>query len=207
MLEPNLKILNSSKLMKNRMLFLVFIALFASCKKQQIAGNTTVVKAPVKPNILFILVDDLGLHDLGFTGSKFYETPNIDALAKKGFVFTQGYANSRVCSPSRASIMLGKFTARHGITDWIGAKTGKNWRTLERQDKLLPATYKHTLKKEDVTIAEALKNNKYTTFFAGKWHLGKEGSYPENHGFDYNVGGWHSGSPKGGFFCHSKIQN
>ncbi|WP_026814845.1 sulfatase [Arenibacter certesii] len=155
---------------------------------------------PQTPNVVFILVDDLGLVDLGITGSEFYETPNIDRLAREGMIFTQGYAASRVCSPSRASIMTGKFTARHGITDWIGAPSGENWRKLNRHDKLLPADYIHSLSKKDITIAEALKENGYTTFFAGKWHLGDEGSYPEDHGFDINKGGWDKGSPIGGFY-------
>ena len=153
-----------------------------------------------KPNIVFILVDDLGYHDLGVTGSQFYETPHIDRLASQSMMFTNGYAASRVCSPSRASIMTGKFTARHGITDWIGAKTGKEWRTRNRHDKLLPADYVHSLPKEDITIAEALKEGGYKTFFAGKWHLGGKGSYPEDHGFDVNIAGIEAGSPRGGFF-------
>lgn len=163
------------------------------CKEE-----TKIIKK--KPNVLFILVDDLGLHDLSVTGSGYYETPNIDKLAKEGMIFTQGYAASRVCSPSRASIVTGKFTARHGITDWIGAKTGTEWRAIGRQDKLLPADYVHSLATEDVTLAEAMKDAGYNTFFAGKWHLGKEGSYPEDHGFDINVGGWDKGSPIGGYF-------
>ncbi|MFX0557569.1 sulfatase [Maribacter sp. CXY002] len=163
-----------------------------------------------KPNVLFILVDDLGLFDLGVTGSSFYETPNIDRLAKQGMIFTQGYAASRVCSPSRASIMTGKFTARHGITDWIGAKSGKEWRKLQRHDKLLPATYVHNLPHEDISIAEAMKSSGYKTFFAGKWHLGNLGSYPEDHGFDINIGGWEKGSPMGGYFSpwkNPKLKN
>ena len=163
-----------------------------------------------KPNVVFILVDDLGLHDLSVTGSNYYETPNIDKLAEQGMIFTQGYASSRVCSPSRASIMTGRFTARHGITDWIGAKTGTEWRAHGRQDKLLPADYLHSLPKKDVTLAEAMKNSGYRTFYAGKWHLGKEGSYPEDHGFDINVGGWDKGSPIGGYFSpwkNPKLEN
>lgn len=163
-------------------------------------NNEKTLKENFKPNILFILVDDLGYHDLGVTGSTFYETPNVDRLANEGMIFTQGYAASRVCSPSRASIMTGKFTARHGITDWIGAKTGEEWRTRNRHDKLLPADYVIQLPKADITIAEAFKNHGYKTFFAGKWHLGGEGSHPENHGFDINIGGIDAGSPKGGFF-------
>ncbi len=153
-----------------------------------------------KPNIVFILVDDLGLHDLSVTGSTFYETPNVDRIANEGTIFTQGYAASRVCSPSRASIMLGQFTARHGITDWIGAKSGDDWRTENRNDKLLPADYNHILPKNDTTMAEALAANGYKTFFAGKWHLGTEGSWPTDHGFEINKGGWDVGSPKGGYF-------
>ncbi|WP_416866475.1 MAG: sulfatase [Imperialibacter sp.] len=157
-------------------------------------------KAVKKPNILFILVDDLGHKDLSATGSNFYETPNIDKIADGGMVFTQGYAASRVCSPSRASIISGRFTARHGITDWIGAKYGEDWRSLNRFDKLLPADYTHYLPHEYVTLPETLKENGYKTFFAGKWHLGDRGSYPENHGFDINLAGWDKGSPMGGYF-------
>lgn len=153
-----------------------------------------------RPNILFILVDDLGFHDLSITGSSYYETPNVDRIAQEGMVFTQGYAASRVCSPSRASIMTGQFTARHGITDWIGAPSGVEWRKYYRFDKLLPAEYRHELPKADITIGEAFKEAGYKTFFAGKWHLGGEGSYPEDHGFDINVGGWDKGSPIGGYF-------
>lgn len=184
-------------------LFICSIFLFISCKQEL----PTAVK---KPNVVFILVDDLGLMDLGVTGSTFYETPHIDQLAKEGMIFTQGYAASRVCSPSRASIMTGKFTARHGVTDWIGAKTGTEWRDHGRHDKLLPADYVHSLPKKDISLAESMKKAGYTTFFAGKWHLGKEGSYPEDHGFDINVGGWDKGSPIGGYFSpweNPKLKN
>lgn len=154
--------------------------------------------------MLFILVDDLGLKDLGYTGSSYYETPHIDQLAAKSMVFTQGYAGSRVCSPARASIMTGKFTARHGITDWIGAQYDTAWRKLNRYDKLLPADYQHVLLREEVTWAESMKANGYKTFFAGKWHLGDKGSYPEDHGFSINKGGWDKGSPVGGYFSPFK---
>ncbi|WP_299012536.1 sulfatase [uncultured Polaribacter sp.] len=154
-----------------------------------------------KPNVLFILVDDLGYHDLGVTGSTYYETPNVNQLAAQSTVFAKGYAASRVCSPSRASILTGKFTARHGITDWIGAKAGEDWRKRNRFDKMLPANYVQSLDKEEVTIAEIFQKNNYNTFFAGKWHLGDKGSYPENHGFDINKGGYHRGGPSAGFFA------
>jgi len=176
------------------LILLSVLTLLASCQEK------TTVPEHKKPNVLFILVDDLGYHDLSYTGSTYYETPNVDRIAKEGVVFTQGYAGSRVCSPSRATIMTGKFTARHKITDWIGAKYGEAWRETNRYDLLLPADYVHELPKEDISIAEAMKAGGYKTFFAGKWHLGNEGSYPENHGFDINVGGWEKGSPIGGFF-------
>jgi len=168
--------------------------LTVSCQQQDTEGSVH------RPNVLFILVDDLGFHDLGFTGSEIYETPNIDKLASQAMNFTQGYATSRVCSPSRASIFTGKFTARHGITDWIGARHGTQWRSRNRHDKLLPADYIHELPKEDISLAEVMRTSGYKTFFAGKWHLGDEGSHPEDHGFEKNVGGWKSGSPKGGYF-------
>jgi arylsulfatase A-like enzyme len=154
--------------------------------------------AEARRNFLFILVDDLGCRDLGIEGSTFYETPNIDSLAKSGMRFENGYAACRVCSPSRASIMLGKSTPRHGITDWIGAKSGMAW---NRNDSVLPTEYVHNLPHEDTTIAEVLRNAGYTTFFAGKWHLGKEGSWPEDHGFQINKGGWTPGSPRGGYYA------
>ncbi|MDA8743060.1 sulfatase [Rubripirellula amarantea] len=149
-------------------------------------------------NFVFFLVDDLGCKDLGFEGSSFHETPNIDALADAGMRFDQGYAACQVCSPSRASILLGKATPRHGITDWIGAASGMKW---NRDDRVLPAEYVHNLPHEDVTLAEAFRDGGYTTFFAGKWHLGAEGSWPEDHGFDINKGGWNVGSPGGGYFA------
>ncbi|MEP0710394.1 MAG: sulfatase [Algoriphagus sp.] len=154
-----------------------------------------------RPNILFILVDDLGYHDLSVTGSTFYETPHIDALAAVSYQFSQGYSASPVCSPARASIMTGVTPAIHHITDWIGAPEGEAWRKYERHTKLLPPTYDHALASSYVTLPEALRNSGYETFFAGKWHLGGEGSYPEDHGFDTNIGGHSSGSPNGGYFA------
>jgi arylsulfatase A-like enzyme len=157
-------------------------------------------KPAEKPNILFILADDLGYHDLSITGSNYYETPNIDGIAERGVQFTQGYAACQVCSPSRAAIITGKSPARLQITDWIGAATGTEWRKQNRHDQLLPAAYIHQLPQPENTIAEAFAENGYKTFFAGKWHLGNEGSYPEDHGFQINVGGTGKGSPMGGYF-------
>ena len=150
-----------------------------------------------KPNFVLILVDDLGVNDLGVEGSQFYETPHIDQLASRGMRFTQAYAGCQVCSPSRASIQLGQFAARHGVTDWIGAASGMKW---NRGDRLLPADYSHRLSLADTTLAEALREHGYRTFFAGKWHLGGDGSMPQDHGYDINVAGYDKGSPPGGYF-------
>ena len=163
--------------------------------------------AQKKPNIVFILADDLGYADLSVSGSNFYETPNIDKIANQGTMFTNGYANSRVCSPSRASIMTGKFTARHDITVHIGSPSGEDWRRRKRFTKLLPAAYTHQLPSEYITMPEAMRTAGYKTFFAGKWHLGDKGSWPEDHGFDINVGGWTSGGPRGGYFSPYKNPN
>lgn len=184
--------------MTNRIHFIISIAVIflAGCMKK--TEDTS--KSVSKPNFLFILADDFGYHDMSAMGSKYYETPNIDRIANEGMIFTDGYANCQVCSPSRASIMLGTFPARHGITDWIGAKTGEDWRKAGRFNQLLPPEYVHKLPKEAVTLPEALKEVGYKTFFAGKWHLGDSTSWPEAHGFDINIGGWDAGSPRGGYF-------
>lgn len=153
-------------------------------------------------NFVFILADDLGIKDIGAEGSTFYETPHIDALAKSSARFTNGYSTCQVCSPSRASIMLGQFAATHGITEYIGGASGLAW---DRNTKVMPPEYVRALPAKDITIAEAMKAAGYKTFFAGKWHLGGKGSYPEDHGFDMNVGGYEKGGPYGndkgaGFF-------
>lgn len=175
---------------------LLFCLSFLSCQQTSQQKET----AP-KPNVLFILADDLGYHDLSVMGSQYYETPNIDRISQEGMTFTEGYATCQVCSPSRASIMSGKFPARHGITDWIGARTGEEWRKAGRFNQLLPPEYVHNLPSDYVTLPEAMKEAGYKTFFAGKWHLGSEGSWPTDHGFDINKGGWDVGSPRGGFFA------
>ena len=153
-----------------------------------------------RPNVLFILVDDMGAMDLSNEGSAFYESPHIDRIAHEGMKFTRGYATCQVCSPSRASILTGKYPPNHGITTWIGDASGEPWRKRGRYDSLLPPEYEHNLRHSEITLAEAMKNAGYTTFFAGKWHLGSKGSWPTDHGFDLNKGGWDVGSPRGGFF-------
>jgi len=149
-------------------------------------------------NFVFFLVDDLGWKDLGCYGSSFYETPNVDALAARGMRFTNAYAACPVCSPTRASIMAGKYPARMGTTDYFGAPQPDTLRRREKYDKpLLPARYLDRLPHAEVTLAEALKQAGYATFFAGKWHLGPEGFWPEDQGFDVNRGGITRGGPYG----------
>ena len=159
---------------------------------------------PQKPNILFILADDYGWKDLSCSGSQYYETPNLDRLAAEGIRFTHAYSNCSVCSPSRASIMTGHYPPRHDITNFIGAPTGEEWRKTNRFSKLLPPEYTHNLPANSITIARVLHQNGYKTFFAGKWHLGSKGSYPEDHGFDINKGGYEAGSPAKGYFSPYK---
>jgi len=156
-----------------------------------------------KPNIVFFLVDDLGWSDVEPFGTSFYETPNIKNLAAESMRFTNAYAACPVCSPTRASILTGKYPARLQTTDWFGAaqpsEIAKNLKK-RTQFSLLPAAYKENLPLEETTIAEALKSAGYKTFFAGKWHLGDTEEYwPENQGFDINMGGTRSGHPKSYF--------
>ncbi|MCC6509480.1 MAG: sulfatase [Pirellulaceae bacterium] len=148
------------------------------------------------PNVVVFLVDDLGQRDVGCYGSTFYETPNIDRLALEGARFTDAYAACPVCSPTRASLMTGMWPQRLGITDFIGAPLlPENWK---RNTKLLPAAYKDRLVLDSPTLGKLMKSAGYATMFAGKWHLGPEGWWPENQGFDVNHGGIERGGPYGG---------
>lgn len=149
--------------------------------------------------MVFILVDDLGYMDVSPNNpDTFYDTPNVQRLADGGTRFTNAYAACPVCSPTRASIMTGKYPARIGITDYINEGRFNQPEKWKRKTALLPAEYVDRLAHEEVTLAEALKQNGYATFFAGKWHLGPEGFWPEDHGFDINKGGITRGGPYGG---------
>jgi arylsulfatase A-like enzyme len=151
------------------------------------------------PNFVFILVDDLGWRDVGFMGSRFYETPNIDRLAAGGMVFTQAYAAAAVCSPTRASILTGRYPVRLGITDWIRARRDggvigpdrKNPSGFDENPGLALMTPRNALFMElgEVTTAEMLKAAGYATGHVGKWHLGPAEFLPGGQGFDSNVGG------------------
>jgi len=158
-----------------------------------------------RPNIIFVLVDDLGWRDVGFMGSSFYETPNIDRIADEGIIFTNAYAACAVCSPTRSSILTGRYPARTGITDWIrGSYSGitipadmqnpTGYDTVDTR-KLLTPKNPNWMELEETTIAELVKQKGYVTGHIGKWHLGLKPWYPEQQGFDFNIGGTDFGQP------------
>ncbi len=154
-----------------------------------------------RPNFLFILVDDLGWSDLGAYGSDLHRTPSIDALADEGLRFTNAYAASPVCTPTRASILTGKHPAKLRMTIWReAAKRPPLDRPLQT-----PRT-RDSLPHAEVTVAEVLRAAGYTTAHVGKWHLGTAEYYPETQGFDYNVGGTLWGAPQTFFFPYSGAQ-
>lgn len=155
-----------------------------------------------KPNIVFILIDDMGWRDLACSGSTFYETPNIDELRHQGMLFDNAYASCPVCSPSRASVMTGKYPARLGVTDWIDNMG--NWHPC--RGPLIDAPYIKHLPKGEKTVAHYLKEQGYSTWHVGKWHLGLEEYYPEKVGFDRNIGGCDMGSPSHGYFSPYHIK-
>jgi arylsulfatase A-like enzyme len=143
-----------------------------------------------KPNFIFILIDDLGWKDLSCYDSAFYETPNLDQMAADGMRFTNAYASCPVCSPTRASILTGRYPATLGLTNFIGGRT---------RGKLIDAPYIDHLPLDERTVAWALKRVGYRTYHVGKWHLGGELYWPEKHGFDVNIGGCHWGMPRSYF--------
>ena len=160
------------------------------------------------PNVIVVLVDDLGWMDLGCQGSDFYRTPNIDRLAATGMRFTDGYASCAVCSPTRAALMTGRSPARLGITDWIRAEfqlSARQWpnirdrfgyhRTGSADRELLTPVNDMQLPHSEITLAELLKPIGYASAFIGKWHLGGRGHLPVDQGFDENYGGWDYGQP------------
>lgn len=140
---------------------------------------------------VLIVVDDLGYMDIGVYNSEtFYETPNIDRLAKQGMKFTDGYAANPVCSPTRFGIQTGRYPTRRAATNFFGGNRSGNF---------APAQMNHEMAQDEITIAEALKEQGYATFYAGKWHLGPtEEFWPENQGYDVNAGGFKAGGPYGG---------
>lgn len=142
------------------------------------------------PNIIVFLIDDLGWSDVGCYGSSFYETPNVDKLAKQGARFTNAYAACHVCSPSRAAILTGKYPARLNLTDWL---PGRNEYPFQ---KLKNASITQNLPTTEITLAKALKDKGYNTAIVGKWHLGEPPHDPTQYGFDMHIpAGWSKGWP------------
>jgi arylsulfatase A-like enzyme len=159
-----------------------------------------------RPNVIFVLCDDLGWMDVSIHGSTFYRTPNVERLAARGMLFTQAYTANPLCSPTRASVLTGQYPGRLRFTTPAGHLS------QVILDPVVPATAASTarlrepqsctrLKNEYVTYAEVLKTNGYSTAFMGKWHLGSDPYLPENQGFDYTVGGRQHPGPPGGYFA------
>ena len=160
-------------------------------------GVAGTAAADEKPNFVFFLIDDMGYMDIGANNpNTFYETPNIDRLAASGVRFTNGYAANPVCSPTRFSIMTGKYPSRAGATNFFSGR---------RSGKFNPAPLNDRMPLGEHTIAEALRESGYRTAFFGKWHLGPtEEFWPEHQGFEFNVAGFSRGSPPGGYFAPYK---
>ena len=151
-----------------------------------------------RPNIVLINVDDLGWKDLGYAGSQYYETPNIDQLSRSGMVFTNGYASAANCAPSRASLMTGKWATRHGIYTVASSERGES-----RHRRLIPTKNLTILPKKFPTIASILGQAGYTTCHAGKWHLS---SSPLDYGFNINIAGGHMGHPSSYYPPYQNVQ-
>tara|TARA_B100001057_G_scaffold127661_1_gene126634 strand:- start:108 stop:1586 length:1479 start_codon:yes stop_codon:yes gene_type:complete len=171
-----------------KLLFLVLFSLILSCQDSR--NNIT------KPNVILINADDLGWADLSLMGSNYYETPNIDKLAESGITFYNAYASAANCAPSRASMLSGKYTTEHNIYT-----VGNSERGNKKTRKLIPIKNNKILDLDFILISEMFKSEGYTNGIFGKWHLGPEGFYPEQSGFDLNIGGCEKGGPgKGGYF-------
>lgn len=172
-----------SNMIKSPIIIMIFTLLLTSCNKSQenyktkndptphvppiqktIIKKSTAVKSKT-PNLLFILVDDLGWRDLGHYGSDFYQTPHIDNLAKKGMSFSQAYTAAHICSPTRMSILTGKHPAKLHVTDWI-----PGWNYPDEK-MAVPEWNQKGLSSKEITVGEILQQQGYTTAWLGKWHV------------------------------------
>jgi len=162
--------------MKAYLVILITMSLFLSCNDKT---SETLDLSASKPNIVFIFIDDMGWTDLGYMGSEYYETPNIDKLAKGGMTFTQAYANAANCAPTRACLLSGQYGPRHGVYTVGTSKRGKS-----KDRRIIPAENLVTLNLDKITIAEALKPAGYASAAIGKWHVGNS---PSAQGFDVGI--------------------
>ncbi len=172
-----------SSLLKTRLSLLLFITSLGVLSSPIFAQEPS---SP--PNYLVIVVDDLGYADIGANNPNcFYETPHLDAFADTAMRFTNGYAANPVCSPTRYSLITGKYPSRVDATNFFGGNRSVTFR---------PAKVVPHMPLEEITLPQMLKKKDYATFFAGKWHLGPTEEYfPHNRGFDINIGGYHAGGP------------
>ena len=148
-------------------------------------------QSPSKPNVVFVLADDLGWSDTGTFGSDLVQTPNLDRFNRSGVKFTRAYSAASVCSPTRASFLTGKYPARLHMTTWYESAEAP-----PKNRKLMPPIAVADLPLSEKTIAELMHDAGYVTAHVGKWHLGSAGFYPENQGFDVNIGGTFCGAPR-----------
>ncbi len=177
-------------LKKFGLLILVFLTFACKNEKTEIDSQIT-KKQPL--NIVFFLVDDLGWKDVGCYGSSFYETPNIDQLAQEGVRFTNAYAACHVCSPTRASILTGKYPASLNLTDWLTGRRDFPFQKLKNVEINQHLPYRQN------TLPSTLKENGYETAIYGKWHLGEDSLSTQRQGFDIHIPNWNKGWPKEGY--------
>ncbi|MFW6104174.1 MAG: sulfatase, partial [Bacteroidota bacterium] len=174
-------------------LFFVFFLLLTSCDRQS--------EEKKRPNIVFIVADDLGWKDLHGYGNEIVETPNLDRLANEGIKFTQAYASCTVSSPTRASLLTGKNPVMVNITDYIPGKQAA--RGPKPTEKFIVPEFNNHLPLKEVTLAEKLKKIGYSTASIGKWHLGSQGYLPTDQGFDINVAGDENGMPPSYYYPYT----
>ena len=153
--------------------------------------SSSTCTAQEKPNIVFIFIDDLGWTDVGYMGSSYYETPNIDRLAKQGMIFTNAYANAANCAPTRASLLTGQYSPRHGVFTVANPARGE-----AKDRRLVPIVNSRKISPDKITIAEALKSAGYVSAAIGKWHVGND---PKEEGFDFSVNKYEIGFENGHF--------